>query len=168
MVVVGQVDFQANQLSWLYLPQIGANVCVCERKVWGWRMCAYTWRWDGNLICVFWARRIRRNPWGAFVSRTFLAPHHFPPHPVQNVSQTLCTEIQDRPLYFSFTLEIIENPDPWGQIVARISTLQNFVESIHQHVAESIRCCLIHFLRKIEGLDEEEIHYLVVLLVFGE
>lgn len=62
---------------------------------------------------------------------------------------------------------ITENPDPLGQIVAHISMLQNFVESIHQHVAESIKPCLIHFLRKSEGSDEEEIHYLVALLVFG-
>lgn len=33
MVVVGQVDFQANQLSWLYLLQIGVNVCACVGKV---------------------------------------------------------------------------------------------------------------------------------------
>lgn len=33
MVVVGQVDFQANQLSWLYLLQIAANVCACVGKV---------------------------------------------------------------------------------------------------------------------------------------
>lgn len=32
MVVVGQVDFQANQLSWLYLQQMG----VCGGvHVWG-------------------------------------------------------------------------------------------------------------------------------------
>lgn len=52
MVVGGQVDFQANQLSWLYLPQIGANLCAHVGKVQGRRMCVYL-TVGGNLICVF-------------------------------------------------------------------------------------------------------------------
>lgn len=32
-----------------------------------------------------------------------------------------------------------ENPEPWGQIVAHISMLQNLLDSTDQHVAESIR-----------------------------
>lgn len=166
MVVVGQVDFQANQLSWLYLLQIGVNVCACVGKVWGHRVCVCVYlAVDGNLICVFWARGIRRSSWGDFISRTYLASHHIP-HPVHHISQTRCIQ-RIRTLLCTFpSLWNRRKSRPWGQIVAHVSMLQNFGESIHQHVAESIRPCLIHFLRKIEGSDEEEIHYLVARLVF--
>lgn len=63
MVVVGQIDFQAIQLSWPNLQW--KEVCVCVRikvRKSESRKCVY-FTLNGNLICVFFGG-IKREPEG--------------------------------------------------------------------------------------------------------
>lgn len=117
MVVVRQIDFQANQLSRLYLQEAEVYVCMEDRESEK-RKCV--WReFQFVCVCVFEEGGIRRAPegvlflepspiWYLSTSSSSTAPY---------ITHTLVyTRYQEYPLYFSFTLDSYKIQSPGGRL----------------------------------------------------
>ena len=100
-----------------------ACVCVYVNKEWKGKEGECGWDLDYVCVCVFLARGGSGEPLRGFYVENQASISTSSPSTAPYITYTfICTEDQEYLLYFSFTLDL-ENPEPWGQILAHISMI---------------------------------------------